>query len=99
MAKSAAIFLLEQLKNVKELGKDRMIMEFLASTASSVKAKHRYTTIWDLNILLDFIRKSPPLHDQTMNELIPRVVALQMARPAEVFRMAVSEIVVEEDGS
>jgi hypothetical protein len=45
MEKSAAIFLLEQLKNVKDLGKDRMIMEFIASTASSIKAKPRYTTI------------------------------------------------------
>jgi hypothetical protein len=45
MAKSAAIFLFGQLKNVKELGKDRMIMEFVASTASSIKAKLRYTTI------------------------------------------------------
>jgi integrase len=103
MAKSAAIFLLEQLKNVEDLGKDRMIMEFIASTASSIKAKPRYTTIWDLNILLDFIRKSPPLHGQSMNELIPRVVALlmifAMVRPVEIFRMAVSEIVIEEDGS
>jgi hypothetical protein len=102
MAKSAAIFLLEQLKNVRELGKDR-IMEFIASTASSVKAKPRYTTIWDLNILLDFVRKSPPLSDQTMNQLIPRVVALliifAMARPVEIFRMVVLEIVEEEDGS
>jgi hypothetical protein len=102
MAKSAAIFLLEQLKNVKDMGKDRIIMEFVASTASSVKAKPRYITIWDLNIILDFIRKSHPLHDQTMNELIPRTVALlmifAMARPVEIFRMAVSEIIVEEDG-
>jgi hypothetical protein len=45
MAKLAAIFLLEQLKNVRELGNDRMIMDFVASTASSVKAKPRYTTI------------------------------------------------------
>jgi hypothetical protein len=80
-----------------------MIMEFIALTASSIKAKPRDTTIWDLNILLDFVRKSPPIHDQTMNELIPRVMALlmifAMARPVEIFRMAVSEIVIEEEGS
>jgi hypothetical protein len=38
-----------------------------------------------------------------MNELIPRVVALlmifAMARPVEIFRMAISEVVIEEDGS
>jgi hypothetical protein len=73
MAKSAAIALLEQLKDVKELGKDRMVKEFLAITASAVKVKPKYTTIWDVTKLLDHIKMSPSLEEQTMWPDSPRV--------------------------
>jgi hypothetical protein len=93
-AKSAAIYILEQIKNVKELGKDRLVKEFLAITNTSVKSKPRYTTIWDITILLNFIRQSPPATTQTMSQLIPRTCALlmifAMARPVEIFRICLT---------
>jgi hypothetical protein len=93
-AKSAAIYLLEQVKNVKEIGKDRMVKEFLAMTATSLKSRPRYTAVWDLTILLNYIRRSPPPSSQTMTQLVPRVCALlmvfAMARPVEVFRISLS---------
>jgi hypothetical protein len=49
-AKSAAIFLLEQLRNIQNLGQDRMVREFVAATASAVKTKSKYTTIWDISL-------------------------------------------------
>jgi hypothetical protein len=63
-ARSSAIYLVEQISGVPDLGKERLVKDFQAQTASSHKPRPRYTTIWDLNILLDFIRHSPflPLH-------------------------------------
>jgi hypothetical protein len=65
-AKSAAILLLEQLKNIRELGKDTIIKDFLAGTDTYRPAKPRYTTIWDITILLDYIRRSKPLLSLSM---------------------------------
>ena len=89
-AKSAAVFLLERLTGVRDLGHDRMVMDFTASTASAKSTRPKYKSIWDLSILLDFIRQSPSLRTLSMSQLIARVVALlmifAMARPIEVLR-------------
>jgi hypothetical protein len=96
LSKSAAIFLLEQLKAIKDLGKDRMVKDFVSFSPPSKKPSRKYKFIWDLTTLLDHIRLSPPIVDQTMDELIPRVVALLMiftlARPIEIFRMIPSSL-------
>jgi hypothetical protein len=101
-AKFAAIFLLEQLLCVRDLGHDRFVMDFSASTIISNPSKAKYKAIWDLSILLDFIRSSPPLSDLSNNQLVARVVALfmifAMARPIEVFRANYSKQFFSKDG-
>jgi hypothetical protein len=101
-AKSAAIFLLEQLLRVRELGHDRFVMDFSTSTIITNPSKAKYKAIWDLNILLEFIRSSPPLSDLTNNQLVARVVALfmifAMARPIEVFRADYSKQSFSQNG-
>jgi hypothetical protein len=81
----------EQISGVSDLGKERLVKDFQAHTASAHKPRARYSTIWDLNILLDYIRHSLPLHELSMSALIPRVFALlmifAMARPVEIFRI------------
>jgi hypothetical protein len=101
LSKSAAMFLLEQLKAIKDLGKDRMVKDFVSFIPPSKKPSRKYKYIWDLTILLNHIRLSPPIRDQTMNELIPRVVALLMiftlARPIEIFRMIPSSLTYSDN--
>jgi hypothetical protein len=53
LAKSAAVFLLEMLRGIKDLGKDRFVRELVALTNTSYKSKPKYTNIWDLTILLN----------------------------------------------
>ena len=90
-AKTAAVFLVEQLCSISNLGKHRVVVDFVASTSIPRVAKPKYKTIWDLDILLNYIRRSPPLASLSNNQLIARVVALfmifAMARPVEVFRL------------
>jgi hypothetical protein len=101
LSKSAAIFLLEQLKAIKDLGKDMMVKDFVSFIPPSKKPSRKYKFIWDLTILLNHIRLSPPIRDQTMNELIPRVVALLMiftlTRPIEIFRMNSSSLTYSDN--
>jgi hypothetical protein len=53
LGKTCAVFLLEQLKQQKELGRDRMVMDFIASVPRTQKAKKKFRAIWDSAILLD----------------------------------------------
>jgi hypothetical protein len=90
-AKTAAVFLLEQLNELKDLGKERMVMDFVASVPRTYKAKQKFKPIWDLTILLNHLRLSPPISTLSLRDLIPRVVALLMiftlARPCEIFKI------------
>jgi hypothetical protein len=87
----------EQISGVSDLGKERLVKDFQAQTATSHKPRPRYSTIWDLNILLQHIRQSPPLHSLSMPALISRVSALLMifaiARPVEIVRIDVDHII------
>jgi hypothetical protein len=88
-AKSAAIFLIERLRHMKDLGKDRMVKDVVALIPSKPKPAPRFMSIFDVTILLKYIEeKSPPLERQNMDQLMPRVTALlmifAMARPAEL---------------
>jgi hypothetical protein len=102
LAKSAAVFLLEMLRGVKDLGKDRLIKELVALTNTSYKAKPKYTNIWDLTILLDYIRTSPTIEALTNTQLAARVTALLMifasARPIEVFRINPRGVLISHEG-
>jgi integrase len=96
-AKSSAIYLVEQISGGSDLGKERLVKDFQAQTATSHKPRPRYSTIWDLNILLEHIRRSPPLTTLPMSALISRAFALlmifAMARPVEIFRIDVDHII------
>jgi hypothetical protein len=86
-----AIYLIEQISGFSDLGKERLVKDFQAHIATTHKSRPRYTTIWDLSILLQHIRQSPPLNSLSMPALISRVFALlmifAMARPVEIFRI------------
>jgi hypothetical protein len=96
-AKSSAIYLLEQISGVADIGKERLVKDFQGLTATAPKPRPRYSTIWDLSILLQYIRRSPPLHLLSMPDLLSRVFALfmifAMARPVEIFRIDIDHIV------
>jgi hypothetical protein len=68
-----------------------MVMDFVASVPRTQKAKKKFRAIWDSAVLLDYIRKSPPIRTLPLKDLIPRLVALLMiftlARPCEVYRI------------
>jgi hypothetical protein len=102
-AKSAAVFLLEQLLNISDLGHNRVVTSFTASTTSAPSSsKSRYRTIWDLDILLNHISLSPPLYLLSLDALMARTMALlmiyAMARPIEVLRAEHEEAVFSSDG-
>jgi hypothetical protein len=66
-------------------------MSFTATTTTAPSSsKSRYRTIWDLDILLNFIRLFPPLYLLSLEALMARTMALlvihAMARPIEVSR-------------
>jgi hypothetical protein len=102
-AKSAAVFLLEQLLNISDLGHNKIVMSFTASpTAAPTSSNSRVSTIRELDILLNHLSLSPPLYLLSLDALMARTMALlmvyAMSRPIEVLRAEHDKAIFSSDG-
>jgi integrase len=73
------------------LSTNEYLRSAVRGTVSTIKQQSRYRDIWDLSILLDYIRNGPPAEELSWEELMARTVALMMIfiplRPAAMLRL------------
>jgi hypothetical protein len=77
-AKPAVIELFSILRNDANFKDNKFLRNVSRSLASHVKKQSKYRDIWDLSILLNYIRKGPDTDRLCWNDLMARAAAIFM---------------------
>ncbi|KAA6311912.1 MAG: hypothetical protein EZS28_056027, partial [Streblomastix strix] len=88
---------LSQFSHKNDVNNSLLIKTFSNSERLQIQSKPRYPTIWNLQILFNYINTHQPLTSEEIQQTaLAMIVAFCAARMTELVQMKVSEIVQEQ---
>ncbi|KAA6373434.1 MAG: hypothetical protein EZS28_031040 [Streblomastix strix] len=94
--KMHGVIALVMLPNTEEIGKHPLVNAAAKKFELAIQSKSKYTTIWDLDILLvHIVKQKQASDDQLMDRTMAIFVAFTAARMTELTRMTIGGTIID----